>query len=154
MDYNQNNLYAGNFFWLLEAFKTEYKEIKFLKEDDKNKSKENDPFPEILEIPEHINGLLFYDCIIFNEDKGDSFFFVQNNKLYEFYSVNKVQVIHRMIQKFEERNPLTEEEKKNLTTQKYSKYQWLMMVIKKKDQIYIITFQYYLLLTFQLHLIV
>ncbi len=56
-----NRTFYGNYFWILEALKITNKEINFDKPIDLTKLKHSD--------------IIFYDCLIINDDKEDSVFF-------------------------------------------------------------------------------
>jgi len=63
----ENKTYYGNYFWIMEALKITNKEINFDKNFDLAKLKNSD--------------ILFYDCLVINDDKEDSVFFHVTVKL-------------------------------------------------------------------------
>ena len=56
--YSQNKIYYGNFLWYLEAFKVSNKEINY---DKPIRGSRKDQ-------------ILFYECVVFNEDKEDALY--------------------------------------------------------------------------------
>ena len=86
----KNLLYQGNMFWIYEAFKKESLYFDFDK-----------PYTD-----KHIhiqNNLLIYECLMFNEDREDSLFVMQDGILYEYFSENKSELLYKLIQYYENR---------------------------------------------------
>lgn len=101
----QNKTYYGNFFWVMEALKITNKEINFDKNIDLSKLVNSD--------------IIFYDCLVINDDKEDSVFFhvtVKNiikfnfnisfkfqSELNEYFSHDKCELILKLLKLYEKK---------------------------------------------------
>lgn len=90
MEEKKNLLYSGNTFWIYEAFKTVNQEFDF--------DKPYTDKPQIIN-----NQLLIYECLMFNDDREDSLFIMQDGVLYEYFSENKSELLYKLIQYYENR---------------------------------------------------
>lgn len=90
MEEKKNLLYSGNIFWIYEAFKTVNQEFDF--------DKPYTDKPKIIN-----NQLLIYECLMFNDDREDSLFIMQDEVLYEYFSENKSELLYKLIQYYENR---------------------------------------------------
>lgn len=90
MEEKKNLLYSGNTFWIYEAFKTVNQEFNF--------DKPYTDKPQIIN-----NQLLIYECLMFNDDREDSLFIMQDGVLYEYFSENKSELLYKLIQYYENR---------------------------------------------------
>lgn len=89
MDDTKNPLVEGNIYWLYEAFKVENQELDF-----------NKPYTDNLQ---NAKELLLYECLMFNDDREDSIFIMQEGQLYEYFSANKYELLLKLIQYYENR---------------------------------------------------
>ena len=86
----KNPLFEGNIFWLYEALKNVDQDFSF-----------DHPYTDK---PEYYSKhFLFYECLMFNEDREDSLFLMQNGILFEYFSTNKYELILKLIQYYENR---------------------------------------------------
>ena len=86
----KNPLYEGNIFWLYECFKTESQDFPFDK-----------PYTDKKYYIE--NEYMIYECLMFNEDREDSLFVMQDGELYEYFSTDKSELLLKLIQYYENR---------------------------------------------------
>jgi hypothetical protein len=101
MENYTNKLYNGNLYWVFEALKVVNKEIDF----DKTFN-ETDSFSN--------NEILIFDCIVFNEDKEDSLFFYKEGTVYEYFSIDKCELILKLIKLFEKKDYYQNKNKNNI----------------------------------------
>ena len=86
----KNPEFEGNIYWLYECLKVEAPDFPFDKPyTDKKFFIENEYF--------------IYECLIFNEDREDSLFVMQNGVLYEFFSTDKSELLLKLIQYYTNR---------------------------------------------------
>ena len=83
-----NNIYYGDIYWLLEAFKKVNKDFNF----DSNLT----PHPNYDEI-------MFYECIVIQEQQEDSLYVQVENNLYEYFSNDKCDLIFKLMKLYENR---------------------------------------------------
>ena len=86
----KNPEFEGNIYWLYECLKNEAPDFPFDKPySDKKFFIENEYF--------------IYECLMFNEDREDSLFVMQNGVLYEFFSTDKSELLLKLIQYYTNR---------------------------------------------------
>ena len=86
----KNPEFEGNIYWLYECLKIEYPEFPFDKPyTDKKYFIDNEYF--------------IYECLMFNEEREDSLFVMQNGNLYEFFSTDKSELLLKLIQYYTNR---------------------------------------------------
>ena len=86
----KNPEFEGNIYWLYECLKIEYPEFPFDKPyTDKKYFIDNEYF--------------IYECLMFNEEREDSLFVMQNGILYEFFSTDKSELLLKLIQYYTNR---------------------------------------------------
>ena len=86
----KNPEFEGNIYWLYECLKVEAPDFPFDKPyTDKKFFIENEYF--------------IYECLMFNEDREDSLFVMQNGVLYEFFSTDKSELLLKLIQYYTNR---------------------------------------------------
>jgi len=86
----KNPEFEGNIYWLYECLKVEYPEFPFDKPyTDKKHFIDNEYF--------------IYECLMFNEEREDSLFVMQNGILYEFFSTDKSELLLKLIQYYTNR---------------------------------------------------
>ena len=86
----KNTEFEGNIYWLYECLKNEAPDFPFDKPySDKKFFIENEYF--------------IYECLMFNEDREDSLFVMQNGVLYEFFSTDKSELLLKLIQYYTNR---------------------------------------------------
>ena len=86
----KNPEFEGNIYWLYECLKVEYPDFPFDK-----------PYTDKKYFIE--NEYLIYECLMFNEDREDSLFVMQNGILYEFFSTEKSELLLKLIQYYTNR---------------------------------------------------
>ena len=86
----KNPEFEGNIYWLYECLKIESPDFPFDKAYTDKKS--------LIE-----NEYLIYECLMFNEDREDSLFVMQNGILYEFFSTDKSELLLKLIQYYTNR---------------------------------------------------
>jgi hypothetical protein len=86
----KNPEFEGNIYWLYECLKEENPDFPFDKPyTDKKYFIENEYF--------------IYECLMFNEEREDSLFVMQNGILYEFFSTDKSELLLKLIQYYTNR---------------------------------------------------
>ena len=86
----KNPEFEGNIYWLYECLKIENPEFPFDKPyTDKKYFIDNEYF--------------IYECLMFNEEREDSLFVMQNGILYEFFSTDKSELLLKLIQYYTNR---------------------------------------------------
>lgn len=83
-----NNIYYGDTYWLLEAFKKVNKDFNF----DTNLTPHAD-YDEIM----------FYECIVFQDQQEDSLYVQVEDNLYEYFSNDKCDLIFKLMKLYEKR---------------------------------------------------
>lgn len=86
----KNPEFEGNIYWLYECLKTESQDFPFDK-----------PYTDKKYFIE--NEYLIYECLMFNEDREDSLFVMQNGVLYEYFSTDKSELLLKLIQYYTNR---------------------------------------------------
>jgi len=86
----KNPEFEGNIYWLYECLKTESQDFPFDK-----------PYTDKKYFIE--NEYLIYECLMFNEDREDSLFVMQNGILYEYFSTDKSELLLKLIQYYTNR---------------------------------------------------
>ena len=86
----KNPEFEGNIYWLYECLKIESPDFPFDK-----------PYTDKKNFIE--NEYLIYECLMFNEDREDSLFVMQNGILYEFFSTDKSELLLKLIQYYTNR---------------------------------------------------
>ena len=86
----KNPEFKGNVYWLYECLKTESQDFPFDK-----------PYTDKKYFIE--NEYLIYECLMFNEDREDSLFVMQNGVLYEYFSTDKSELLLKLIQYYTNR---------------------------------------------------
>ena len=85
IEIKQNPIFKGNIFWLYECLKNEAKEFPF-----------DRPYTDKKSDTENL--FLIYECLMFNIDREDSLFVMQNGELYEYFSIDKSELLLKLIQ--------------------------------------------------------
>ena len=86
----KNPEFEGNIYWLYECLKIEAPDFPFDK-----------PYTDKKILID--NEYLIYECLMFNEDREDSLFVMQNGVLYEFFSTDKSELLLKLIQYYTNR---------------------------------------------------
>ena len=86
----KNPEFEGNIYWLYECLKTESQDFPFDK-----------PYTDKKYYID--NEYLIYECLMFNEDREDSLFVMQNGVLYEYFSTDKSELLLKLIQYYTNR---------------------------------------------------
>ena len=86
----KNPEFEGNIYWLYECLKLEYPDFPF-----------DRPYTDKKALIE--NEYLIYECLMFNEDREDSLFVMQNGVLFEFFSTDKSELLLKLIQYYTNR---------------------------------------------------
>lgn len=123
----KNPEFEGNIYWLYECLKTESQDFPFDKAyTDKKYFIENE--------------YLIYECLMFNEDREDSLFVMQNGILYEYFSTDKSELLLKLIQYYTNRLKnnfgTKSHQKKRSTTFKTQKSKESEQKSKKEDTKY------------------
>lgn len=105
--------------WIYEAFKVVNKDIDFDKPYTDKPSQCQDE-------------LLIYECLMFNDDREDSLFVMQNGVLYEYFSENKSELILKLIQYYENRLKNNLDESITSTSQAILKTNYLTPILNRK----------------------
>ena len=96
----KNPEFEGNIYWLYECLKLEYPDFPF-----------DRPYTDKKALIE--NEYLIYECLMFNEDREDSLFVMQNGVLFEFFSTDKSELLLKLIQYYTNRLKNNYSNKKN-----------------------------------------
>jgi hypothetical protein len=83
-----NNIYYGDIYWLLEAFKKVNKDFNF---DSK-----------LIPLTNY-DEIMFYECIVIQEQQEDSLYIQVENNLYEYFSNDKCDLIFKLMKIYENR---------------------------------------------------
>ena len=86
----KNPEFEGNMYWLYECLKVEAPDFPFDK-----------PYTDKKYFID--KEYLIYECLMFNEDREDSLFVMQNGVLYEFFSTDKSELLLKLIQYYTNR---------------------------------------------------
>ena len=86
----KNPEFEGNIYWLYECLKVEAPDFPFDK-----------PYKDQKYFID--KEYLIYECLMFNEDREDSLFVMQNGELYEFFSTDKSELLLKLIQYYTNR---------------------------------------------------
>ena len=86
----KNPIFEGNIYWIYEAFKLNKQDFDFDKPYTDKQSLIKDKF-------------LIYECLMFNEDRENSLFIMQDGILYEYFSASRSELILKLIQYYENR---------------------------------------------------
>ena len=119
MEEKKNPLYSGNAFWIYEAFKTVNQDFDFDK-----------PYTDKPQYAK--NELLIYECLMFNDDREDSLFIMQDGVLYEYFSENKSELLYKLIQYYENRITYNIDKRLVESSQPIKKSNQLTKVINKR----------------------
>lgn len=85
---SKNPIFEGETSWLYECLKNEAKEFPFDK-----------PYCDSPSDCE--NEFLIYECLMFNRDREDSLFVMQNLSLFEYFSIDRSELLLKLIQYYE-----------------------------------------------------
>jgi hypothetical protein len=86
----KNPIFEGNIYWIYEAFKVNRQDFDFDK-----------PYTDKIQYTK--DKFSIYECLMFNDDRENSLFVMQDGILYEYFSASRSELILKLIQYYENR---------------------------------------------------